>query len=550
MEGIRIERRGATLELTIDRPKANAIDSATSQAMGEAFIAFRDDPELRVAIVTGAGDRFFSAGWDLKAYAAGDPGDPEAFGAGGLAGLTELFDLDKPVIAAVNGYAAGGGFELALACDLIVADARCPLLAARGEARAWSPTPAGSSACSRRMPRALAMELLLTGKPIDAAEAARWGIVNRVVERERLLDEARALAAEIEAAAPLATRAVKAIARRDRADDRRGGVRRAARRQHPGVRPRDGVGRRRGGRRGRSPRAASRSGAANERRPRPGRQPGQGRARHRRRHRDRPGDGARLRRVPGPGSRSAAAAPEPLEEARARARGRRRRVPGGARATSASPSRCGRWSTRRSSASAPSTCSSTTPAGSSPPPAEEITAKGMRAVHRLTLDAAWELTREVATRSMIPGGGGLIVFGGFSPRRGIPGFAHAAAARAALENLAQGLALEWSRHSVRSVCVVLGNIDTEGSGRLRRRRRSRRRGGRFRWAGSAGPRRWGRRSRSSPPRAAPTSPARASSSTAASTPGARASRRRNRSRRGITRATSSNNSRATSSALA
>ena len=131
MEGLGIERRGGVLELTIDRPKANAIDSATSRAMGEAFIAFRDDPDLRVAIVTGAGERFFSAGWDLKAYVAGDPGDPEAFGPGGLAGLTELFDLDKPVIAAVNGYAAGGGFELALACDLIVAArgraaSRCP----------------------------------------------------------------------------------------------------------------------------------------------------------------------------------------------------------------------------------------------------------------------------------------------------------------------------------------------------------------------------------------------------------------------------------------
>jgi citronellol/citronellal dehydrogenase len=95
-------------------------------------------------------------------------------------------------------------------------------------------------------------------------------------------------------------------------------------------------------------------------------------------------------------------------------------------------------------------------------PAEEISGKGMRAVHRLAIDAAWELTREVATRSMIPGAGGLVVFTGFSPRRGIPGFAHASAARAALENLAQGLALEWSRHSIRSVCVVIGNVDTEG----------------------------------------------------------------------------------------
>ncbi len=208
--GIGIERHGAVLELTIDRPPANAVDSETSRAMGEAFIAFRDDAELRVAIVTGAGERFFSAGWDLKAYAAGDPGDPEAFGPGGLAGLTELFDLDKPVIAAVNGYAAGGGFELALACDLAVAvpDARFSLPEVK---LGLVPDSGGIFRLARRMPPALARELLLTGRPIDATEAARWGIVNRVVERERLLEEARALAAEIEAAAPLATRAVKAI---------------------------------------------------------------------------------------------------------------------------------------------------------------------------------------------------------------------------------------------------------------------------------------------------------------------------------------------------
>jgi citronellol/citronellal dehydrogenase len=94
-------------------------------------------------------------------------------------------------------------------------------------------------------------------------------------------------------------------------------------------------------------------------------------------------------------------------------------------------------------------------------PAEEITAKGWRAVHRLTVDAAWEVTREVATRSMIPRRRGLVVFVGFSPRRGIPGFAHASSARAALENLAAGLAVEWSRHGIRSVCVVPGNVDTE-----------------------------------------------------------------------------------------
>jgi citronellol/citronellal dehydrogenase len=95
-------------------------------------------------------------------------------------------------------------------------------------------------------------------------------------------------------------------------------------------------------------------------------------------------------------------------------------------------------------------------------PAEEISLDGWRAVHRLALDAAWHLTHAVATRSMIPGGGGLVAFIGFSPRRGIPGYAHASSARAALENLAAGLALEWSRYAIRSVCVVLGNIDTEG----------------------------------------------------------------------------------------
>ncbi len=103
-------------------------------------------------------------------------------------------------------------------------------------------------------------------------------------------------------------------------------------------------------------------------------------------------------------------------------------------------------------------------AGQFKAPAEEISAKGWRAVHRLTLDAAWDLTQRVATRSMIPGDGGLIVFNGFSPRRGIPGFAHATAARAALENLAAGLAVEWSRFGIRAVCVSIGSIETEGLG--------------------------------------------------------------------------------------
>ena len=207
MDGIRTERRGGTLEITIDRPKANAIDSATSRALGESFAGFRDEPELRVAILTAAGERFFSPGWDMVAAAAGDS---EEWGVGGFAGLTELFDLDKPVVAAVNGYAAGGGFELALACDLIVAvpDARFSVPEVRV---GLVPDAGGVLRLPKRIPRALAMEMLLTGRPIEAEVAERWGLVNRIVSREDLLPIARALAADIESAAPLSVRAVKGI---------------------------------------------------------------------------------------------------------------------------------------------------------------------------------------------------------------------------------------------------------------------------------------------------------------------------------------------------
>ena len=207
MGEIRSQTRDGILELTIDRPPANAIDSATSRELGEVFVAFRDDPALRVAVITGAGDRFFSAGWDLKAAAAGEPED---YGVGGFAGLTERFDLDKPVVAAVNGWAAGGGFELALACDLIVA-ARTARFLLPEVNLGFVPDAGGVLRLPARMPRAIAMELLLSGREMDADEAARWGVVNLVTEPDGLLDAARELAERIATAAPLATRAVKAI---------------------------------------------------------------------------------------------------------------------------------------------------------------------------------------------------------------------------------------------------------------------------------------------------------------------------------------------------
>ena len=121
MAAVRTEVRGGVLEVVLDRPKANAIDRATGIELHDAFARLRDEDVLRVAILTGAGERFFSAGWDLKAAASGEEDTSTDLGPGGFAGLTEMFDLDKPVIAAINGLAAGGGFELALACDLMVA---------------------------------------------------------------------------------------------------------------------------------------------------------------------------------------------------------------------------------------------------------------------------------------------------------------------------------------------------------------------------------------------------------------------------------------------
>ena len=210
-DAVRVETRGRVLEITLDRPKANAIDAATSRALGAAFQRLAEEDALSVAIVTGAGERFFSAGWDLKAAAAGEAPDADQ-GVGGFAGLTEYWDLDKPVIAALNGLALGGGFELALAADMVVAaqhaefalpEATIGLIADSG----------GAIRLPRRLPRAVAMEMICTGRRASAAELARWGLVNAVVPAGRLMEEARALAERVAASAPLSLRAIKEIAR-------------------------------------------------------------------------------------------------------------------------------------------------------------------------------------------------------------------------------------------------------------------------------------------------------------------------------------------------
>lgn len=209
VDPVRTEVRDGVLVVTLDRPPANAIDVATSHALYDAFARLERDPELRVGVVTGAGDRFFSAGWDLKAAAAGEAVDAD-HGPGGFAGVTELFDRSKPVIAAVNGLALGGGLELALAADLMVVADHAEL--ALPEVRVGVVADAGGLLrLPRRLPEAVAREMLLTGRRMTAEEAARWGLANRVVPGPRLLDAALALAHEICAAAPLAVAAVQEV---------------------------------------------------------------------------------------------------------------------------------------------------------------------------------------------------------------------------------------------------------------------------------------------------------------------------------------------------
>lgn len=207
---VRTERDRGVLLVTLDRPKANAIDLATSRRMGEVFKAFRDDDDLRVAIVTGAGERFFCAGWDLKAAAGGDAVDGD-YGAGGFAGIQELPHLDKPLIAAVNGMAVGGGWELALACDIVLAANSASF--ALPEIRAGTLADAAAIKLPKRIPYHVAMELLLTGRWLDAAEAKHWGVVNEVHPPEALLPRAWALARELAAGPPLVFAAIKEVVR-------------------------------------------------------------------------------------------------------------------------------------------------------------------------------------------------------------------------------------------------------------------------------------------------------------------------------------------------
>ncbi|MCP4320124.1 MAG: crotonase/enoyl-CoA hydratase family protein [Hyphomicrobiales bacterium] len=216
---IRTERYQHVLKITINRPEAhNALSLAMGQELCTIWEEFRDDPDLRVAVLTGSGSKSFCAGADLKEvgshYAAMTPLQRREHGerAPGLGGITRNLDAGKPIIAAINGYCLAGGLEIALACDvrLAVPHARFGLPEVT-----WGliPGAGGTQRLPRAVPMALAMEMLLSGQQIDAERALVAGLINRIIPAEDLGAEALELAAKIAANGPIAVRAVRAAAR-------------------------------------------------------------------------------------------------------------------------------------------------------------------------------------------------------------------------------------------------------------------------------------------------------------------------------------------------
>ncbi len=214
---VEVTRNGHILEVKLNNPKVNAIGQEMSRELGAAFATLRDDPDLRVGILTAEGEKIFSAGWDLKALDSGDTkldnwwedGD---YGDGGFAGLTENWNLNKPVIAALNGLVIGGGFELAMSCDLLIAAdhvefglPEMPL--------GMVPDAGALQRLPRRLPHNIAMEMFLLGRRMTASEAAHYGLINKVVPYGELMDAARAWANQLADTAPLALQTVKEVLR-------------------------------------------------------------------------------------------------------------------------------------------------------------------------------------------------------------------------------------------------------------------------------------------------------------------------------------------------
>jgi crotonobetainyl-CoA hydratase len=203
---LKISRKNCILEIVLDRPKANALDAAACREMSRIFADYRDDPDLRIAILTGAGGKFFSAGWDLKAVADGEEylGD---FGEGGFGGFPEMSDLFKPVICAVNGMAVGAGFEMLLRADFVIAAEHSRFMLP--EAQIGIAPDVATFMLPKLLPRMKAFEILMTGRQFSSSELASYGLINEVVPADQLMNRARVLAQDLLRAAPLSLAAIK-----------------------------------------------------------------------------------------------------------------------------------------------------------------------------------------------------------------------------------------------------------------------------------------------------------------------------------------------------
>ena len=207
---VKTKIEGSILEVTIDRPKANAIDAKTSKILGDIFAEFRDNPKLKVAIITGAGEKFFSAGWDLKAVDKGEAADAD-YGVGGFGGLQELPNMNKPIIAAVNGIACGGGFEIMISADIIIASEHATF--ALPEINVGVIADAATIKLRRRIPYHVAVEFLMTGRWMDVKEAKQWGLINEVVNKNDLLKRAWTIADKISKGPNLIYSSIKEVLR-------------------------------------------------------------------------------------------------------------------------------------------------------------------------------------------------------------------------------------------------------------------------------------------------------------------------------------------------
>ena len=212
MSQVRTERRDKVLEITMDNPPVNAIGTQMSDELYTAFSTLRDDASLTVGLVTGEGEKCFSAGWDLKEAAESfddmEAPEPMAMTPGGFAGYTEMWDLYKPVIAALNGHAVGGGLEVALAADIIVCVPEATIGLPEMQ-RGFLPDAGAVQRLPKKIPHNVAMEMMYTGRYIDAEEALHWGLVHKILPRDEMMDYARNMAHEISKGAPLALQALK-----------------------------------------------------------------------------------------------------------------------------------------------------------------------------------------------------------------------------------------------------------------------------------------------------------------------------------------------------